>query len=174
MKPTVLWIVGEPGVGKSTLTRAILDLYGPVTNLLTDPKWTWVGTQASAPGHFHGGKFDGTDTLPISQIKTAVEFLRSSISRELCVIDGDKLSTQAAVEAVVESQARPMCVLLIGDGLAAERRIERGTDQDKSWIKGRRTKASNFWDKFPGKKMMLSPVLRPGEVADVVMEWVRK
>jgi len=142
----VIWIVGEPGVGKTTHARRLLSEYGPVTNTVTNPKWTEFGLDAAAVGHWTGGTFDGGDTVPIGQIKPALLYYAEHYSRRpLVIFDGDKFANLNAVRSVAENtSARLVCVHLIGEEAAAGGRELRGSKQNIAWVKGRRTKARNF------------------------------
>lgn len=157
---TVLWIVGEPGIGKTTFARALIKrITGKAITAesgcieVLTPKWTLfpmgpVGSIAAA-GTWRGDKFDGADTLPISQIKPAMEFwcnhLRGYV---LTILDGDKLSTKSANDLVRAAGAECRCVLLDDPNrlVAGNQRMARGTSQDPRWVKGRRTKARRFLD----------------------------
>jgi hypothetical protein len=119
---------------------------------ILNPKWTLFPTPTpggiAAAGTWRGDKFDGADTLPISQIKPAMVYWAEHLSDyKLTILDGDKLSTQNAKETVMRSGGQVRCLLISGpDG--AERRALRGTTQNASWVKGRMTKSLNFWKSF--------------------------
>ena len=152
---TVLWVVGEPGVGKTSVVRPMLG--GPLT-LVMRPKWT-VGAAICAAGHYTGGKFDGSDTLPIGDIKMALAYWAECLrDKPLTVLDGDKLSTANALALVRDAGATVRCVHLTAPAeLVAARRARRGTSQDPAWVRGRRTKASNFAKLFsPGELLELT------------------
>lgn len=153
MRSTVLWIVGEPGVGKTTFARTLLESRGTRAGENDSPKWTEFGATTTAAGWWRGGKFDGADTLAISQIKPAIEYLVSlcKTTSAVHVIDGDKLSNANAVKAVQDVGARMVCVYLHGQTVARERRLARSTTQNESWVKGRATKAERFFRSFPGE-----------------------
>jgi GTPase SAR1 family protein len=148
---TILWIVGEPGVGKTTIARQLLESYGPRGQEYVTPKWTRFGNVAAA-GWWRGGSFDGTDTLPISHIKLALPFYLNCIPCDLAVLDGDKLANQGVVNVATEAGCRIICFHLTGPSLAIQRRIARGTVQRQSWVDGRRTKAQSFYNKFPATR----------------------
>jgi len=146
----VLWIVGEPGVGKTTVARKLLELYGEKSWEKSLPKWTGFGSEVATAGWWRGETFDGSDTLPISQIKYSMQYWADELKHiKLAVLDGDKLANKGAVRVAVEQNAQLFAVNIIGEQQAAERRLARGSKQDETWIKGRRTKSSNFYRFLP-------------------------
>lgn len=162
MKPTILWIVGEPGVGKTTLSRRlILSIGGEPLSERASPKFTFYERMAAA-GWWRGDKFDGADTLAISQIKPALAVTSAMLrlgDTPLVLLDGDKLSSGKAVEFLRGEcpAVRLVCVALDAKPeTAAARRAQRGTKQDPTWVAGRRTKAANFAARFPGEVLRIS------------------
>lgn len=161
MLRTVLWLVGEPGVGKTTLARRFL---GTAIQEFPDPKWTRFVGDVAAAGWWRKTAFDGADTLSISQIKPAMNFWRDSLPwARLALIDGDKLSNGPAVELVRSTpDTRLVCVRLWSARLAEYRRTQRargtGKVQDAAWVEGRNTKSKNFYNNFPGQKLALHAV----------------
>src|SRR6185369_17585170 len=121
MTQLIIWLVGEPGIGKTTIARELLLSYGTRGHEYQTPKWTCFGVAAGA-GHWRGTKFDGADTLPISQIKLALPFFVNVIPAEVAILDGDKLASQSAVEFATEVECRLMCFHFIGEQTARRQR----------------------------------------------------
>ncbi len=151
---TVVWIVGEPGIGKTTLARAIL---GPLDALalVPKPKWTLARDgRLVAAGHYSGETFDGADMVPYNGAVEAIAYWARHLApkAEVTLLDGDRFSHAGAKAAfgAVPGGARLVCLHILGPAaLAAERRAARGSDQNASWLKGRVTKAQRFADSFP-------------------------
>lgn len=160
--PIVLWIVGEPGVGKTTLARKILLDYGPPNAVVRRPKWTVFGwyakSEAAAVGTWEGRPFDGGDTVPIGDIKPALTYYADHLADDLplVVFDGDKFANANAVEYVRATApgSQLVCLHLVGPEDAAAGRLARsqvtGKTQDDTWVRGRRTKSARFAEGFPG------------------------
>lgn len=148
MTPTILFLVGEPGVGKTTLARGLI---GEVQSLVVSPKFT-IGSKAVAAGHYTGQPFDGADTIPYSGGRAAVAgWMEMFVRRPLTIFDGDRLSNSKTLEflGTLIRPPRLLCLQLIASPeLCAHRRAMRGTAQSAAWVKGRATKARNFYERF--------------------------
>jgi len=152
---TILWVVGEPGLGKTTLVRRLL----PARVALHDnPKWTVSGPLAAA-GHYSGHVFDGADRVPYNGVDDALAFWGAHLSSStLTLFDGDRFSYSGVRGwfcANVFDQ-RQLCVLVAADAsVGAERRAARGSNQSPTWVKGRMTKARKFWETFDREDRLL-------------------
>ena len=171
---TVLWVVGEPGIGKTTFCRKLFTSYGPELARIAKPKWTIFGPPrgsvehisrldvCAAVGHWNGHNFDGGDSVPPSDIKPAIGFYEERLTTyKLVIFDGDKFANGNAVTAVREALRRKgeiaafsqrtyqlVCLHLVGERAANEGRCARGSIQSEIWVKGRRTKSARFAERF--------------------------
>jgi hypothetical protein len=173
MTQLILWIVGEPGIGKTTVARTLLQSYGPRGHEYQSPKWTCFGNVAGA-GHWRGTKFDGADTLPISDIKLALPFFVNVIPAEIAILDGDKLASQGAVQFATEVDCKLMCFHLIGSETALRRRLARGTHQQEHWVAGRRTKAQNFYNRFPGTRYEVPSIPDTSAIVQLIRDSIER
>lgn len=164
----VAYVVGAPGVGKTTLIRRLIE---PGSVLISAPKWT-VGARVCAAGHYSGGKFDGADTVPYNGVMTALAFWEQRLlDRPLTVFDGDRFSYAGVRAFFRERGVLEVCVHLDAPPeVHAARRAARGSAQNETWIKGRVSKASAFASTFLGNRVKRIDATKPPEA---VLEDVR-
>lgn len=167
----ILYVLGPPGVGKTTLVRELL---GPEVELVPSPKWT-IGQDHVAAGHYKGDTFDGGDTVAYNGARTCLEFWNTTLRPmlepdSLTILDGDRFSSAPSLEFLQGLAG----VRVIGVHLQAStdalvaRCAARGSKQNESWMRGRATKAKNFADKIGawgvdadlGREAVLEDVLR--------------
>lgn len=157
----LVYLSGEPGVGKSTLMREVTAGWdrvhlpresgqAPHRDLLFD---------RAAPAHPYAVELgrlkdtvSGTDALALDCINEAEEWLRSGqAAREssLILAEGSRLAHRRFLTDAVDTGWQVQLLHLSGLALAATRRANRGRllgkpDRSDAWVKGRRTAAANL------------------------------
>ncbi len=145
-RPPVVYLIGEPGSGKSTLMAAFTDRYeaeartAPFAHrVLRNADGLVIGVELGK----RRDNFSGTDALAMNVGPKVRAWLAEVDAAEVvCVLgEGDRLTNGRFLtecDAVVR--------LDVPEAVADERRRQRGSDQNASWLKGRRTKLSNLAD----------------------------
>lgn len=137
----LLYIIGEPGVGKSTLleyiTRdlAFASREYPFPHRLYSCGVTEVGKRRPM--------FGGTDALSMAVQPAVLAYLRHD-RPSLVIAEGDRLATASFFAEARALDYQLDIVLLWGPEVAAARRKARGTAQDEKWVAGRRRKVQNL------------------------------
>jgi len=155
----LVYLSGEPGVGKSTLMRQLTagllrhslpaDDDAPARDLLLTPRSRRV--LAVELGRARDA-FSGTDALPSAVIAAAERYVRDGRARDeapLLLAEGARLACRRFLTAAVAGGWQVTLVHLRGEHLAAERRATRAATlgrppQNPAWVKGRRTAAANL------------------------------
>lgn len=154
------YVIGEPGVGKSTLVATL------TRGLMFRTQDKPFARREFLCGVVELGKvresFSGTDALGMSVQPLAEEWLAETTPR-LVLAEGDRLSNDKFFTAVTRLGYLLSVYYLFGPDVAAERRARRGSDQDPTWVKGRASKASRL--AFDWMAFELDARLRPHELA---------
>jgi AAA domain-containing protein len=147
--PLVVWIIGAPGAGKTTLVRKLLSPYRLAH--IIKPKWTVAMNPKNAlerpfvaAGHYTGKTFDGADTIAYNGAFAAYQYwLEKLSSADVTLLDGDRFSSTNALHWWQSCGARTRCIYLqASDELLDDRCLQRGSKQNAAWRKGRATKAA--------------------------------
>mgnify|MGYP003640436738 CR=1 FL=1 len=160
---TAIFVVGPPGVGKTSAVRILLG--GSYTNF-THPdtkkvKWCFQdGGPYVFAGHYGKGTFDGADTVPNDGWVPCMEYWEEKILPQegitVTVFDGDRFSHGNCVKFLEDRGVRVLCAhLTASDEVMDARRKQRGSDQNPTWLKGRVSKARNFAQRFIPKETAL-------------------
>ena len=150
-----IFVVGSPGVGKTSAVRSLIQ---GTPERFTHPesgaiKWTFSSPFCLA-GHYGLGTFDGADTIPYDGAAPCLKFWREHLlpsgKYAYTIFDGDRFSNSTA-QASIESTpgVLALCAYIYApDEVLDRRRLGRGSDQNPTWMAGRATKARNFADRF--------------------------
>jgi hypothetical protein len=138
----LLYIIGEPGVGKSALAAELVR--GRRRRVRQQP---FVHTEYEGGlvqlGRERSGR-SGTDALSMSVSPLALRVLEAGIWRQV-LGEGDRLAHVGFFEGARKAGYAVEVVLLSAPPeVAAERREKRGSEQDGSWLAGRLTKVRNL------------------------------
>jgi ribose 1,5-bisphosphokinase PhnN len=154
---TLLYLVGSPGVGKSTLMAALTERcqrlartqpfahdhllrHDPTGLLSSDPVAVELGKRRDA--------FSGTDSLGMSVQPKAVEWIATK-PHSLILGEGARLGTVGFLMAARNSGYKVMLVHLTADQhTLAERRLARGSTQNEQWMRGAATRAVRLTERM--------------------------
>lgn len=140
MKKQLVYLIGKPGAGKTTLMNAVFSKVGWIQNRLPVAHVVY-------PGGIEIGVrrklFAGTDGLSMNIQEHALRFIRDC-QYDAIVAEGDRLGNARFFNAVRQWVDLTVYLLDTPDEVAAERRRARGSNQSESWVKGRVTKVNGL------------------------------
>ena len=142
----VIAIGGEPGAGKSTLMKKILE------------KYDWQAKYDSfklVPYHQYknyyilgkyeeGEVFSGTDRMSMAVQPEAIKFLATLDKDAVVLYEGDRLFTASYLEHCIENYDLDIVYLETDKEVRQERYKERGSNQNETWLRGRESKIANI------------------------------
>lgn len=136
------YLIGQPGSGKSTLMAA-----------LTGSQLVTINRKPFAHIEYMNGavqlgavraEFSGTDALGMDVQPKVLKWLTEAAPKAVCG-EGDRLANGKFFTAVKELGFTLTVVLLtVPDEVAAARRAGRGSNQNETWLEGRKTKVKNL------------------------------
>lgn len=155
MKPHLLYLIGEPGAGKTTLMRSVTRQYirVPMANdaLKRDALFHRNGDLAAIELGTQRGAFSGTDALGMTVIEQAVPYLARHETHTL-LAEGARLANTRFLTAAVDAGYVVSLLLLDHPRIAewrAARAAQLGKEQSAAWVRGARTRAHNLADNPP-------------------------
>jgi len=144
----VIAIGGEPGAGKSTLMKEILDQYSwkmeydkvKLVPYLTNTDGVYVLGK-----YFEEGQtFSGTDRMSMAVQPEAIKFLATLHKDSVVLYEGDRLFTSSFLEHCLDNYDLEIIYLETDKTVREERYKEKGSNQNETWLQGRETKISNI------------------------------
>jgi hypothetical protein len=174
-----VYIVGEPGVGKSTLMAALLHPKdGSIDVVHRKPvphvefgALEWPNGRVAMLGGVTGGAFPGTDTLSFTIIGAAEKWVLSQ-PYDWLFAEGDRLAVDRFLTAC--KMSGELFVVWLHNPLAADLRRKaraRGVPQDETWVAGRRTKVHNLIQRWG--HITLDAGHSPTELVEELKEAIR-
>lgn len=157
----MLYIIGEPGVGKTTVVLSALplpsaELEAPIPHLVY-PGGVQLGRWR--------GQFSGTDGMTNNIKPRVLDWLGQPDGPSVVVAEGDRLANTKFFQDVVDLGWRLDVVALVASPEELNvRRDNRNTknrllnplpvEQNLTWLKGRVTKNINLIGNWPGVKLL--------------------
>lgn len=165
MTHRLIYLVGQPGSGKSTLMADLTaqfprhkiapnDDYPVAHDVLVDPR---TGTVVGAELGIIRESFSGTDALPSAIIDKAVPWVLTR-PYPLLLGEGARLGNKRFLESAIEAGYDVTLALLDHDQAEDWRAIRSKAlkrTQNESWVRGRRTASVNLADALKGKARVL-------------------
>ncbi len=150
----VVAIFGEPGSGKTTLMKKLMEKYGFDKTIDDSVKLVPFHQKDNIYilGKYEDGQvFGGTDRMSMAVQPEAIKFLDTLNAKDpnaVVVFEGDRLSTSSFLEHCFSNYDIDMFYLNTNKDVRAERYKERGSNQDETWLRGRESKINNIRSNF--------------------------
>jgi energy-coupling factor transporter ATP-binding protein EcfA2 len=173
MTPRMIYLVGQPGSGKSTLMAALTKglLRSPWEHTVPHDQLVdrVTGAVVGAEIGKQRGAFSGTDALASSIIDKAVPWVQQQ-PYDLLLAEGARLANKRFIQATADAGYAVMLGLLDHDaaeGWRKKRSKAIGREQNPSWVKGRLTASRRLADAYPSALVVAGSVIapEPGKVA---------
>lgn len=146
-----VYLIGEPGAGKTTLMEQLCRHYTIGTaEQLEGQLWgerLWLdGDVAGIRLGRTRESFSGTDALGMAVNPDAIRWLQTGKPTPILLGEGARLANWAFVEMLY--RRTNALVVLVRASNAAERRLQRGSQQNPNWVRGRATASLRLFERI--------------------------
>ena len=153
----IVYYIGQPGTGKTTLMRSILSEYSKAE----EPEFVKEGLvtyhrfntqKVIILGKYDEGTFAGTDTWSKGVGPKFRQWLidnRETYQDWGCFGEGERLSNAPNMDAMFAEESMKLVCLEVSEEELERRRAARNNTQDPKWMKGMRTRIENLCKRYP-------------------------
>ena len=142
----VIAIGGNPGSGKSTLMKRLIEYYTPEKKYDAFKLVPYLqNNNIYILGKYDEGEvFSGTDRMSMAVQPEAIKFLASLPDDSIVLYEGDRLFTASFLEDCAEKYDLKIFHLSTSAEVREERYKERGSNQNVTWLQVRESKINNI------------------------------
>jgi hypothetical protein len=142
----VIAIGGNPGSGKSTLMKRVIEYYTPEKKYDAFKLVPYLqNNNIYILGKYDEGEvFSGTDRMSMAVQPEAIKFLASLPDDSIVLYEGDRLFTSSFLEDCAEKYDLKIIHLSTSAEVREERYKKRDSNQNVTWLQGRETKINNI------------------------------
>ena len=142
----VIAIGGNPGSGKSTLMKRLIEHYSPEKKYNEFKLVPYLqSNNIFILGKYDDGEvFSGTDKMSMAVQPEAIKFLATLPNSAVVIYEGDRLFTSTFLEDCTEKYDLKIIHLITDANVRQERYKERGSEQNETWLRGRESKINNI------------------------------
>jgi len=142
----VIAIGGNPGSGKSTLMKRVIEYYTPEKKYNEFKLVPYLqNNNIYILGKYDDGEvFSGTDRMSMAVQPEAIKFLASLPADSIVLYEGDRLFTASFLEDCAEKYDLKIIHLSTSSEVREERYKQRGSNQNVTWLQGRESKINNI------------------------------
>lgn len=142
----VIAIGGEPGAGKTTLMKKLIEKFGvqPEYDSFKLVPYLRKDNIYVLGKYEEGETFAGTDRMSMAVQPEAIKFLASLPANSIVLYEGDRLFNTSFLEHCNETYDLSIVYLKTDKSVRQERYKERGSNQNETWLQGRETKVANI------------------------------
>jgi len=153
----LIYIIGIPGTGKTTLMRSLMSEIG--SNWEEERVIDLLDTEKSGKyrvlGKYKEGKiYSGTDALSMAVVPKAIEWIETKPD-EIIIGEGDRLNNKSFFDAAGDDLT--IIHLTVSDTEREKRYKQRNSNQSEEFIRATKTKVKNILDQFASKMTVFGP-----------------